>query len=626
MASTSVSRRLLNYYNAELQYLREMGEAFALEYPKVAGRLGLDAFECADPYVERLLEGVSFLTARVRMKLDDEFPRFTQSLLESVYPQYLCPTPSMAIVRFEPDPSEPSLSEGVPIPRGSVLRSGAGIGDESSCEYRTGHDTTLWPVEVLDAQYYTRDISSLGLPETLAAEAGVRLRLRTTGGQRFDELALDRLVFHVRGGGNTGARIYAQLFKDAQDIVIRSAPHDGQEQHVLSTTSLQQVGFSNEEALLPYNARSFHGYRLLQEYFVFPERFMFFELGDLAAAIAGITASELDLFILFAQPEPRLENEVGASNFVLHCTPAMNLFPKEPDRIPVSDGDHDYHVVPDRTRPLDFEVYEIQKIIGYGATSENPVAFEPFYASHGSAGRGRAFFSVNRVPRRLTEREISFGPRSSYAGSELYVSLVDDDAAPFSSDIRQLSLRTLCTNRDLPLLMHLGHGPTDFTMDLNAPVLSVSVLGSPTTPRHSHAEGDLSWRIINHLSLNYLSLLDTEGGDAAAAVRELLNLYGESAEPGVRKQIDSIRSVGSRPITRRVLGEGQIAFARGLEVAITFEDDIAEGAETFLLGAVLDRFFAKYVSLNSFTETVVCTTNQGELKRWTVRKGERKLA
>ena len=182
MDRISNSRRRLDYYNEELQYLREVGEVFAKENPKVAGRLGLDSFECADPYVERLLEGVAFLSARVRMKLDDEFPNFTQSLVETVYPHYLCPTPSMTVVQFQPDFAEPALAEGVTIPRDSVLRSGGGIGDDYSCQYRTGHDVTLWPFILTEAEYYTREITSLGLPDRRDVSAGSRLRLKTMGG------------------------------------------------------------------------------------------------------------------------------------------------------------------------------------------------------------------------------------------------------------------------------------------------------------------------------------------------------------------------------------------------------------------------------------------------------------
>ncbi len=626
MDKKSASRRRLEYYNEELQYLREVGEVFSKENPKVAGRLGLDSFECADPYVERLLEGVAFLTARVRMKLDDEFPSFTQSLVETIYPHYLCPTPAMTMVQFQPDFSEPALDQGVVIPKNSVLRSGGGIGDDYSCQFRTGHDVTMWPVSLVEAQYYTREINSLGLPERRDMAAGIRLRLKTMGGQLFSDIDLNRLNVYIRGGGDVGSRLYEAIFSHGVGVVMRPAGGDTVPwQRTLSSERIRQVGFGDDEYLLPYGSRSFQGYRLLHEYFAFPQRYMFFEIGGLNKYITNAISTELDIFILLKQGDVRLENEVGASNFVLNCTPAINLFPMEPDRVEVSDTRSRFHVIGDRTRPIDYEIYQVEKILGYGTQMGDKQVFEPFYSAKGYDAEARAYFTTFRMPRRLSERELSHGARSGYAGSEVYVSLVDANASPYRPDIRQLSLRTLCTNRDLPLLMQTGSTNSDFVMDSNAPIEGVRVVAGPTMPRASLAEGPYTWRVINHLSLNYLSLMDTEEGDAAAALRELLGLYGNVADPGTRKQINSLRKVESAPITRRIHGPGQIAFARGLEILVTMEEESIEGADSFLLGAVLERFFAKHVSLNSFTETVIRTDEQGEIKRWQARVGQRKL-
>ncbi len=625
MDKKSANRRRLDYYNEELQYLREVGEVFAKENPKVAGRLGLESFECADPYVERLLEGVAFLTARVRMKLDDEFPNFTQSLVETVYPHYLCPTPAMTMVQFQPDFAEPALDEGVVVPKNTMLRSGGGIGDDLSCQFRTGHDVTLWPVSLVEAEYYTREINSIGLPDRRDMAAGIRLRLKTMGGQLFSDIDLNRLNVYIQGGGDLGARLYEAIFSHGVGVVMRPAGDPVPWQRTLSPERIRQVGFEDNEYLLPYGSRSFQGYRLLHEFFAFPQRYMFFEIGGLGKYMGNAISTELDIFILLKQGDPRLENEVSESNFVLNCTPAINLFPLEPDRVDVSDTRSRFHVVGDRTRPLDYEVYQVNQITGHGTEMGDKQVFEPFYSAKGYDAESRAYFSTYRIPRRLSERELNHGTRSGYAGSEVYVSLVDANAAPYSPDIRQLSLQTLCTNRDLPLLMQPGMTNSDFVMDLNAPIEGVRVVAGPTPPRASLAEGPYTWRVINHLSLNYLSLMDTEEGDAAATLRELLGLYGNISDPGTRKQINSLRNVQSAPITRRVHGPGQIAFARGLEILVTMDEESIEGAGSFLLGAVLERFFAKHVSLNSFTETVIQTADQGEIKRWQARLGQRKL-
>ncbi len=215
--------RLLGYYNRELQHLRETGGEFAAEFPKIAGRLALDAFECADPYVERLLEGFSFLAARVQLKIDAEFPVFTQHLLEIVYPQYLSPTPSMTVVQFQPDLTEGSLNAGVTAPRHTSLFSLLGPNDQTPCEYRTAHDVQLWPLQLARAEYFTRDVPTIDIPNLPGVQAGLHLRLRTAPGVQFDEIALKSLPIYLRGADQIPMRMYEQLMANAVAVVVRPA-------------------------------------------------------------------------------------------------------------------------------------------------------------------------------------------------------------------------------------------------------------------------------------------------------------------------------------------------------------------------------------------------------------------
>src|SRR6478735_8481291 len=190
--------RLLQYYNIELQHLREMGAEFAQQFPKVAARLAMNGLEVADPYVERLLEGVGFLAARVQLKLDSEFPRFTQALLEIVYPHYLAPTPSMLVAQFKPEPQDPNLATGSRIPRNSTLRGLLGAEDVTACEFRTAQDVTLWPIEIVSASYFSfaPDLPLNTLPIAQRIKGGLRIRLRATAGLKFDRIALDRLCIY----------------------------------------------------------------------------------------------------------------------------------------------------------------------------------------------------------------------------------------------------------------------------------------------------------------------------------------------------------------------------------------------------------------------------------------------
>lgn len=619
--------RLLHYYNRELQHIREMCGEFAKEYPKIAARLGLEGFECADPYVERLLEGFGYMAARVQLKVDAEFPRFTQHLLEMVYPHYLAPMPSMTVVQFQPDLNEGALGEGFVLPRGSALRSRLGKGDQTPCEYRTAHDVTLWPLELAEAEYLgsTAAVAALGITELKEVKAGIRWRLRCTAGLTFDKLALDGLPLYLQGAEELPMRLYEQLLANALATVMQPAKGTKAWREVAAKSSIRPLGFADDQALLPYGPRSFQGYRFLQEYFAFPERYMMVELGGLGPGVRRCTDSELDIVVLLSDSDPVLENSVDASHFALFCAPAVNLFEKRADRIHLTDRQTEHHVVPDRSRPMDFEVHSVTEVEGFGTGADEKQDFLPFYAARDIADfrENRAYYTLHRAPRLLSTRQRGQGPRSSYIGSEVFISLVDANEAPYSSNLRQLALTTLCTNRDLPLQMPVGASSTDFTMESGAPVNAVRCLAGPTRPQPSHAQREVAWQLISHLSLNYLSVTDQDAQGGAAALRQLLGLYGATNDAAIRKQIDGVVSVASKPVNRRVSGTGPMAFARGLEVAVTLDEPAFEGTGIFLLGVVLEQFFARYVSINSFTETVLKATDRGEVMRWPPRIGQR---
>lgn len=620
--------RLLGYYNQELQHIREMFAEFGAEYPKIAGRLGLEGLDCADPYVERLLEGFGYMAARVQLKVDAEYPRFTQHLLEMVYPHYLAPIPSMAMVQLQPDLTEGSLADGFTVPRGSALRSRMGKDVQTPCEYRTAHDVTLWPLEVAEASYLasTAAVAALGVPNLGGVKAGIRLRLRTTAGLTVDKLALDRLAIYLRGADMLPTYIYEQLVANSVGIVIQPTKRkDASWREILPKSEIRPLGFGEEEALLPSGSRSFEGYRHLQEYFAFPERFLLIELGGLNAGLRRCGADEVDVIVLLDTVNPALEDALDSTHFALSCTPAINLFRKRADRIHLTDTVSEHHVVPDRSRPLDFEVHSVISAVGYGTSSEEKQEFVPFYGATDERDyrEQRAYYALHREQRRLSSRQRKFGPRSSYIGNEVFISLVDGNEAPYTSDLRQLALVTLCTNRDMPLHMPVGGGKTDFTLESGAPVVAARCLAGPTRPRESSAQREIAWQLINHLSLNYATLTDGKDGKGAAALRQVLALYGDRDDPSTRKQIDGVVSISSRAVNRRVRGFGPIAFGRGVEVTLTMEEMAFEGTGVFLLASVLERFFAKYASINSFTETVLRTTERGEIIRWPNRMGQR---
>ena len=620
-----MNAKLLRYYERELAHLREVGGEFARDYPKVAGRLGLETYACADPYVERLLEGFSFLAARVQLKIDAEFPRFTNHLLELVYPQYLAPTPSMAVVQLQPDMSEGSLAAGFNVPRDTALHSQLGKGDQTACEFRTAHDVTLWPVEMIEARYFAcgAQVAGVDLSRLGGVKAALRLRLRVGAGLTFSDLALDSLTLHIRGGEAMPSRILEQLLAQAAGVLLMPVQEHVDWHQFLPKSAIRSVGYSDSEALLPSGPRSFQGYRLLQEYFAMPQRFMFAEVAGLANSVSRCSAEQLDVIVLFKKLDPVLEQSLSAANFGLYCTPAINLFPMRTERVHLSDQQSEYHVIPDRTRPMDYEIYQIEAVTGYGSGAEASQTFESFYRANDLHARTppNAFYQVRRDARVLSEQQRRQGPRSSYIGSELFLSLVDAQEAPHRSDLRQLGIDTLCSNRDLVLSMPVGSGRTDFSVESGAPVQSVRCVAGPTIPAPSFAEGETAWRLVSHLSLNYLSLLDQDKEQGATALRDLLRLYCRVDDEAAHKQIEGLRSVTAESIVRRLPLPGPITYGRGLQVCVTLDESAFEGAGVFVLGSVLEQFFAKYVSLNSFTETVIKSTARGVIMQWPARVG-----
>jgi type VI secretion system protein ImpG len=623
-----MDERLLEHYNTELRHLREMAGEFAREFPKIAGRLslGADAKEiCPDPYVERLLEGFAWLAARIHLKLDAEFPRFTQSLLETVYPHYLSPIPSMAVVRLDPEETDGALAPGVPIPRGTLLRSALGKGDRTSCTFQTAQNVRLLPLRIMEARYFTRDISELNLPPDQRGRAAFRIRLQATAAVPFAEIKADPITFFIRGADEFPTMIFEQIFARKTALVVQAGNERGKTLGVFPATSIRRVGLANDEALLPPGPRSFEGYRLVREYFAFPQRFLFFEAGGFAEAAALNKGDLIDLIIVLDEVDTRLEGRVDARCFELFCTPVINLFPKTLDRINLSDRFSEFHVVADKNRPLDFEIFELQNVTGYGTVAGEEQEYRPFYLAKDTDLSSGAFYTTNRVPRVLTAKEKQFGRRSTYAGTEVFLSLVDANAAPYRPELRQLGMRALCTNRHLPIQMAVGVGRTDFTMDVSAPVASIRCLSGPTLPKPSVAEGRFSWRLISHLSLNYLSLLNDKGEEGAAALRDILKLYTDASDRQTARQIEGLLSVRSTAVVRRVQAPGPITFARGLQITASFDEAAFEGTGVFLLGGVLEQFFAKYVSLNSFTETIIRTQQRGEVMRWPAQMGRRQI-
>jgi type VI secretion system protein ImpG len=516
--------------------------------------------------------------------------------------------------------ANPALAEGFAVPRHSVLTGMLGEGQQTACQFRTAHDLTIWPVAITEAEYIDSRgaLVAAGVAGQTDARAAIRLRLARPGEAPLGALPLDRLTVFLGGQSVRGSLLHEVLCTETSGVVARSTDRRADWILPLERGAVTGVGFSSDEALLPTPRPSFDGYRLLQEYFAMPERFHFVDIAGLSPGLARTAGSQMDVYILLRHGRSELQGAIAPDLFTLNAVPAINLFEKRCDRVLMHERDVEHHVVVDRTAPLDYEVHSILSVTGISGEGQDDRPFFPFFSADeltAAGSRHAAYYGLNRRMRQRTEKEKLQGARTGYLGSETYLTLVDPSNAPWSPDIRQLAVRAMVTNRDLPLLLATS-ATNQFQLPEGGPVREVRTLVAPTRPRPTLAQGEAAWRIIGHLGLNYLSIDDDGDGSGAAALRELVGLYAPLGDRAMHKQVEGIVSVSTRPIVRRIVDEVLSTAVRGLEIRLKLDETAFEGAGTYGLGAVLERFFRRYVTMNTFTETVLETQQRGEIARW----------
>ena len=600
---------LLPYYERELAFLRHSGAEFAARYPKIASRLLLEAGKCEDPHVERLLQAFALLAARVHHKIDDEFPELTDALLGILYPHYLAPIPSMSLIQFVLDPEQGKLTSGHLIPRDTMLYSQPVAG--APCRFRTCYPVTLWPVEVTSARFEEPD--RRGLPPQ--AVSMLRLGLRCLGGTRFTDLELNSLRFFLHGGSQLTYALYELLLNHTCQVQFRSSEGpSGPKLIVRSPQCLRAVGFGRDEGLLPYTPRSFLGYRLLHEYFSFPDKFLFVDLCELDCAVQAGFGERMEVCI-FLDRLPRLEQPVSASTFLLGCTPIVNLFTQIAEPIRVSHAQTEYQIIPDVRRPHVTEVYAVDRVTYTASHVPEPLDIAPFHSFRHTSedhAQPQVFWYATRRP----------SQRPGDEGTEVYLSLVDLTFQPNLPTTETLMVQVTCTNRDLPGKLPFGGDRGDFELEGAAPLLRIRCLTKPGETIRPPLGRGAQWRLLSHLALNYLSIC--EGG--REALQEILTLYDFSDSAVVRQKIAGITKVTSRRVVGRPSTMPWNGFCRGMEVTIEFDETKYVGSGVFLFASVLEQFLGLYASLNSFTQ-LIATTPQREapLKRWPPRAGEQIL-
>jgi len=608
---------LLLYYERELDYLRKMTVQFAEKHPKVASRLVLEPTKCEDPHVERLLEAFAFLAARVHLKIDDEFPEISEALLTVVYPQLVRPIPSMTIVEFQPDPEKGKLTTGMLIEKNSPLysRPVGGV----PCTFRTCYDTVLWPVTVTAAEW--KPPSRLQPPVKVSDSSGaIRIELRSAPDVNLKELKIDRLRFYLDGEGGLVNLLYELLFNKLTRIIVRDpTPGSKVPPVTLPASALQAVGFAEDEGTVPYSRRSFLGHRLLMEYFTFPEKFFFVDLTSLEPVWDAGFKDAVEFVFLIEEIDgnerrQRLELELSKKTFRLGCTPAVNLFTLVAEPIQLNQRKYEYRIVPDVRRPFATEIFSVDEVGCINTTTQQSTTFEPFYSLRhsGRMKKQECYWLARRRP----------SNRANDDGTDMFLSLVDLSMQPVNPDGNIVSIRTTSTNRDLPARLSFGNEDGDFELEGGIVMKRIVALRKPTAPVRSSGGKSALWRLISHLSLNYLSLVE-EGKEP---LQQILRIYDIGRSTYSQNVIDGILAIRSQRHFARVSSDTGITFARGLRVEMELDEDQFVGGGVYLFASVVERFLGLSATLNSFTQLAVSTPQRkGMIQEWPPRAGRKIL-
>jgi type VI secretion system protein ImpG len=616
-----VSDSLFRHYERELFFIRQMAQEFARQYPAAAGRLLLEPNRSADPHIERMIEAFALLTGRVRQKLEDEFPELSDAMLQMLYPHYLAPIPSMAVVQFVADPARTPLKDGFTIARHSRLRTRP-VNDQP-CRYRTAYPVTLWPIALTQARVMPPPFPADFRPPPGTVSA-LRLTFEGQAGAKFSELALERLRLHLAGDGQLVSAVYEALCNGVVGAMLRSTDGDARKNVLLPIADLiRPVGFETDENLLEYPSHAFPGYRLLSEFFAYPAKFWFLDLaGFREAKRAGFTKT-LEIVLFLNRTSPMLEQGVDATLFRTGCTPVVNLFEQVAEPININQTRYEYRVTPLVSQPNGMEVYSIQEVSSTDPAAGRTTVYEPFYSFKHRAAREepRSFWYATRRP----------SGREGDRGTEVYLNLVDLDFNPHVPPAPTLVVRTTCTNRDLAgVLQRAGEG-LYFELEAVAPLAGIRTVRTPSLPLRPVRRRSAFWKLISHLNLNHLSL--SEEGEGRIALQEILRLYdfsdpesGQQLADVNRQMVEGLIDLRSRRVVGRVADAAASGFCRGVEVSLTLDEERYVGTGVYLFASVLERFLGLYATINSFTQ-LVARTRQGEgiLRRWPPRAGDQML-
>lgn len=610
-----MSDELLPYFEKELAFIKQLGTAFSREQPKIASRLGVNSNTIEDPHVSRLIESFAYLNARIQHKLDDDLPEISDSLLNVIFPHYQRPIPSMSIVKFTPD--EEQLDSTYTIDKGLLLETDLFQGER--CHFTSIYPTELLPVNVTDANIMGRPFITPGSQVCKGAECVLKISLATFSNEIvFSELGISKIRFHLKGQTQHIHPLYELLLNNTINIVVADSEEDTSPVH-LGKDSIQAIGFEDDEGLLPYPDSSFNGYRLLTEYFVFPEKFMFVDFTNLADKVADKKTNQLIFYVYFDSSDIELEHNINKETFVMGCTPVVNLFQQKADPIKLDHTRQEYQVIPDIRRPAGFEVYSIDKVTATNSAGEHQ-DFHPLYGltheQQDSAAHSFWFASRRHAKQNNELRD---------EATDVFISPVDLGFNPNNADDRVLMIDTTCSNRNqAEKLPFNNQQPRLQGVDSSPPCSNIRCISKPTTTIQPPLRDQARWRLLSHLNLNHLSI--TGRDNATESLKEILRLYNFTESAANQALVSSIVSVNAHAISAPLNIDGRATLCRGIEIQITLDDTQLAGSSSYLFASILEHFFALYCSINSFTRVLVKIKNKdGYLKKCPPRSGKKVL-
>jgi type VI secretion system protein ImpG len=608
-----MSESLLPFYNAELEALRKLAGEFAEAHPKIAGRLRVTRDGTGDdPHVERLLEGVAFLAARVQHRLEDELPEFSDALLELLSPHLLAPVPSMTTLRLSPRPEARGPAK---VARGLTVETEPVAGGQP-LRYVTCHPVTLWPIRIEAARLMGLPFAAPANPRAPRAAACLRLTLRTAAPDLpFSAIELDKLRLHLPGTGTTAFALHELLSTACLGVALADAPSDPSPT-LLPATALRPAGMTRDEAALPWPRRAFDGHRLLTEYFAFPEKFLYLDLEGLEARSLMQASDRLEVFVYLSRAAPALERAVTAETLALHCTPAVNLFPQRCEPISLDGTQSDWTVLPDARRPAAIEIHSIRQVRETRPDGARRNV-QPFHRLARDTAAETVASEAQWIARRLPAP-------SPLTGTETRLMLRDTSFDPMAPADGVLTVEALCLNRDLPDLLPFGGGQPHLRIVDPAPVGAAECLRAPSSTLRFPLRQRGGWRLVSHLALNHLGVMG--GTDAALALREMLRLHDLRDAPETRNAIAGLLSVEAKPGLARIPGQRPGVFTRGIDVTLTFDPQSWASDALYLLAAVLEQFLALQISVNGFVRTRAVLRGRSEaVASWPPRSGTRVL-